>query len=155
MVINTPIKNLETLDTIEKKLCFVLPTDIGKLSMHIGNQKLNHMNMLLELTRRVNRMKENWEDNPFHDDMLYVVDGELLNHLIRVLNAFKNSPDLPETYNKVLTYILKSVIQCVNYPTGEVVDSEFDIEFEELLWQSGIRLPNPEDPNNQYPEEDL
>ena len=126
------------------------------------------MNILLEFTGRVNRMKENWEDRPFQDDMLYVVDGELLNHIIRVMKAFQRSPDLPEPYVKVLTYVIKSIIQCSNYPTGEVVDdfediedfeeSEWtswdEIEFEEFLWKSGITLPNPEDPNNQYPEED-
>ena len=102
-------------------------------------------------------MKKNWEDRPFQDDMLYVVDGELLNHIIRVMKAFQRSPDLPEPYVKVLTYVIKSIIQCSNYPTGEVVDDLTDIDeigFEEFLWRSGIRLPNPEDPNNQYPEED-
>jgi hypothetical protein len=101
-------------------------------------------------------MKNNWEDKPFDDHLLYVVDGELLNHMIKIMNAFKRSPDLPETYNKVLTYVIKSIIQCVNYPTGEAIseDDIDEIEFEELLWQAGIRLPNPDDPNNQYPEED-
>jgi len=100
----------------------------------------------------------NWEDKPFEDDMLYIVDGELLNHMLRVMKAFQKSPDLPEPYGKVLTYVIKSIIQCSNYPTGEVVDSGTnidEIDFEELLWKSGIRLPNPEDPNNQYPPEDL
>ena len=30
-------------------------------------------------------MKKNWEDKPFHDELLYVVDGELLNHMIMVM----------------------------------------------------------------------
>lgn len=103
-------------------------------------------------------MKMNWEDEPFHDDMLYVVDGELLNHMIRVMKAFQKSPDLPESYNQLLSYVIKSIIQCSNYPTGEVVDDSTnidEIEFEELLWRSGIRLPNSDDSNNQYPDEDL
>jgi len=104
-------------------------------------------------------MGKSWEDKPFHDELLYVVDGELLNHMIKIMKAFKRSPDLPETYDKVLTYVIKSIIQCSNYPTGESIqldniDDIDEIEFEEFLWQAGIRLPNPEDPNNQYPEED-
>ena len=48
--------------------------------------------MLLELTRRVNRMKKNWEDNPFHDDMLYVVDGELYHEFsVQGSTALNNS----------------------------------------------------------------
>jgi hypothetical protein len=52
--------------------------------------------------------------------------------------------------------MIKSIIQCSNYPTGE---STFDVDMDEIelenwLWEMGIRLPNPEDPNNQYPKED-
>ena len=55
--------------------------------------------------------------------------------------------------------MIKSIIQCSNYPTGEstfnVDDVDMDeIDFENWLWECGIKLPNPEDPNNQYPEED-
>ena len=104
-------------------------------------------------------MKKNWEDKPFHDDLLYVVDGELLNHMIKVMKVFKMSPEissiLPE-YRQVLSYMIKSIAQCSNYPTGEsTFDVDMDeIEFENWLWENGIKLPNPEDPNNQYPEED-
>ena len=104
-------------------------------------------------------MKKNWEDKPFHDELLYVVDGELLNHMITVMKVFKMSPEissiLPE-YRQVLNYMIKSIIQCSNYPTGEsTFDVDVDeIEFENWLWECGIKLPNPEDPNNQYPEED-
>ena len=73
-------------------------------------------------------MKKNWEDKPFHDDLLYVVDGELLNHMIKVMKVFKMSPEissiLPE-YRQVLNYMIKSIIQCSNYPTGE---STFDVD---------------------------
>ena len=35
------------------------------------------------------------------------------------------------------------------------VEEDLDyIEFENWLWKNGIRLPNPEDPNNPYPKED-
>ena len=104
-------------------------------------------------------MKKNWEDKPFHDDLLYVVDGELLNHMIKIMKVFKMSPEissiLPED-RQVLNYMIKSIIQCSNYPTGEsTFDVDVDeIEFENWLWECGIKLPNPEDPNNQYPEED-
>jgi hypothetical protein len=88
---------------------------------------------------------------PFIDEMLYVVDGELMNHMIKVCQAFgKHSPD----HQKVLNYMVKSIVQCSNYPTGEVNDKIDDIEFENWLWECGIRLPNPDDPDNQYPEED-
>ena len=99
-------------------------------------------------------MKKSWEDKPFHDHLLYVVDGELLNHMIRILKAFKSSPELPPAYDKVLNYVIKSIIQCVNYPTGEEVGGVDEIEFENWLWECGIKLPNDEDPNNQWPEED-
>ena len=108
---------------------------------------------------RIDEMKKNWEDKPFHDDLLYVVDGELLNHMIKIMKVFKMSPEissiLPE-YRQVLNYMIKSIIQCSNYPTGEsTFDVDMDeIEFENWLWECGIKLPNPEDPNNQYPEED-
>mgnify|MGYP003117658231 FL=1 len=48
----------------------------------------------------------------------------------------------------------KSIIQCSNYPTGEAKDEWDEIELENWLWDNGIRLPNSEDPNNPYPEED-
>ena len=101
-------------------------------------------------------MKKSWEDKPFHDHLLYVVDGELLNHMIKIMKAFKSSPELPPAYDKVLNYVIKSIIQCSNYPTGEsTFDVDMDeIEFENWLWECGIKLPNDEDPNNQWPEED-
>jgi len=104
-------------------------------------------------------MKQPWEDKPFDDGLLYVVDGELLNHMIKVIKVFKMSPEissiLPE-YRNVLNYMIKSIIQCSNYPTGESVpDVDMDeIELENWLWECGIKLPNPDDPDNQYPEED-
>ncbi len=109
----------------------------------------------------IDEMKKNWEDKPFDDGLLYVVDGELLNHMIKIMKVFKMSPEiasiLPE-YRQVLNYMIKSIIQCSNYPTGESafdVDVDVDeIEFENWLWECGIKLPNPDDPNNQYPEED-
>ena len=64
-------------------------------------------------------MKQSWEDKPLHDHLLYVVDGELLNHMIKIMSAYKMSPEL-----------------------------------ENWLWECGIKLPNPDDPDNQYPEED-
>ena len=67
---------------------------------------------------------------PFIDDMLYVVDGELMNHIV------------------------KSIIQCTNYPTGEVNGQIDDIDFEDMLWKLGIKLPNPNDPDNQYPDDE-
>ena len=79
--------------------------------------------------------------------------------MIKIMKVFKMSPEissiLPE-YRQVLNYMIKSIIQCSNYPTGEsTFDVDVDeIEFENWLWECGIKLPNPEDPNNQYPEED-
>ena len=102
-------------------------------------------------------MKKNWEDKPFQDHLLYVVDGELLNHMIKLMKAFKMSPELEMTlpqYEKVLNYMIKSIIQCSNYPTGEEAGEIDYIDFENWLWKCGIRLPNDEDPNNQWPEED-
>ena len=88
---------------------------------------------------------------PFIDEMLYVVDGELMNHMLKVCKAFgKHSPD----HQKVLNYMVKSIVQCSNFPTGEVNDEIDEIELENWLWECGIRLPNPDDPDNQYPEED-
>ena len=102
-------------------------------------------------------MKKSWEDKPFQDHLLYVVDGELLNHMIKLMKAFKLSPELEMTlpqYEKVLNYMIKSIIQCSNYPTGEEAGDVDYIEFENWLWECGIRLPNSEDPDNQWPEED-
>ncbi len=102
-------------------------------------------------------MKQPWEDKPFQDHLLYVVDGELLNHMIKLMKAFKLSPELEMTlpqYEKVLNYMIKSIIQCSNYPTGEEAGEIDYIDFENWLWKCGIRLPNDEDPNNQWPEED-
>ncbi len=102
-------------------------------------------------------MKKSWEDKPFQDHLLYVVDGELLNHMIKLMKAFKLSPELEMTlpqYEKVLNYMIKSIIQCSNYPTGEEAGDIDYIEFENWLWECGIKLPNDEDPNNQWPEED-
>ena len=102
-------------------------------------------------------MKKSWEDKPFQDHLLYVVDGELLNHMIKLMKAFKMSPELEMTlpqYEKVLNYMIKSIIQCSNYPTGEEAGEIDYIEFENWLWECGIKLPNDEDPNNQWPEED-
>ena len=102
-------------------------------------------------------MKKNWEDKPFKDHLLYVVDGELLNHMIRMMKAFKLSPELEMTlpqYEKILNFMIKSIKQCSNYPTGEEAGEIDEIELENWLWECGIKLPNDEDPNNQWPEED-
>ena len=92
------------------------------------------------------------KSKPFLDDMLYVVDGELMNHMLKICKAFcQHSRD----HQKVLNYMVKSIIQCTNYPTGEVINGELDdIDFEEMLWHLGITLPNPNDPNNQYPDDE-
>ena len=84
--------------------------------------------------------------------MLYVVDGELMNHMLKICKSFgQHSPD----HQKVLNYMVKSIIQCTNYPTGEVNNGELDdIDFEEMLWHLGIKLPNPNDPDNQYPDDE-
>ncbi len=100
---------------------------------------------------------KHWEDKPFIDEMLYVVDGELLNHIIKMLKAFKLSPELETTlpqYQKILNFMIKSIIQCSNFPTGEVNQEIDEIELENWLWECGIKLPNPDDPNNQYHEDD-
>ena len=52
---------------------------------------------------------KHWEDKPFIDEMLYVVDGELLNHIIKMLKAFKLSPELETTlpqYQKILNFMI-------------------------------------------------
>ena len=88
---------------------------------------------------------------PFIDDMLYVVDGELMNHMLQICKRFGTMN--PE-YDKVLNYMIKSIIQCTNYPTGEVNGQIDDIDFEDMLWKLGIKLPNPNDPDNQYPDDE-
>ena len=88
---------------------------------------------------------------PFLDDMLYVVDGELMNHMLKICKRFGSMN--PE-YEKVLNYMIKSIIQCTNFPTGEVSGELDDADFEEMLWHLGITLPNPNDPNNQYPDDE-
>ena len=101
--------------------------------------------------------KQPWEDKPFHDHLLYVVDGELLNHMIKMMKAFKLSPELEMTlpqYEKILNFMIKSIIQCSNYPTGEEVGEIDEIDLENWLWECGIKLPNDQDPDNQWPEED-
>jgi hypothetical protein len=109
-------------------------------------------------------MKRDWEAKPFIDEMLYVVDGQLLNHILKICKKFGSI--VPE-YEKVSKYMIKSIIQCSNYPTGEITGtdemdfeaSEFtswdEIAFEEFLWRSGIRLPNPDDIDNPYPDEEI
>ena len=102
-------------------------------------------------------MKKSWEDKPFQDHLLYVVDGELLNHMIKLMKAFKLSPELEMTlpqYEKILNFMIKSIIQCSNYPTGEEVGEIDEIDLENWLWECGIKLPNDQDPDNQWPEED-
>ena len=88
---------------------------------------------------------------PFLDDMLYVVDGELMNHMLKICKQFGNMN--PE-FDTVLNYMIKSIIQCTIYPTGEVNGELDDIDFEEMLWHLGITLPNPNDPNKQYPDDE-
>ena len=89
--------------------------------------------------------------NHFEDNLLYVVDGELLNHMVRILRKFK---EIRPEHKQVLDYMRKSIIQCSNHPTGGATDQWDEIELENWLFGMGIRLPNPEDPNNPYPEED-
>jgi len=89
----------------------------------------------------------------FQDDLLYVVDGELMNQLIKLPSAL-DLIDAKKKKKKVLGYFIKSLIQVSNHPTGEVKGELDYIEFENWLWKNGIRLPNEEDPNNPYPKED-
>lgn len=98
----------------------------------------------------------NFFEKPFDDELLYVVDGELLNHMVKLLGALDIIDEKDTNKQKVLRYLLKSIIQCSNYPTGEARENdELDyIEFENMLWEMGIRLPNEEDPRSQYPKED-
>ena len=97
-------------------------------------------------------MKGDWEDKPFIDEMLYVVDGELLNHMLKIC---KKLGTMHPKYENVMNHMIKSIIQCSNYSTGEVNNGELDdIDFEEMLWHLGIRLPNPNDPDNQYPDDE-
>ena len=98
------------------------------------------------------------EYEPFDDNLLYTVDGELMNQILKLLRAL----DIIEQGQKgshhrgVLKYMVKSIIQVSNWPTGEAVDDDdMDyIELENWLWKNGIKLPNDEDPNNPYPNED-
>jgi len=102
------------------------------------------------------------KSKPFLNDMLYVVDGELLNHMLKICKRFgtmnlkicKRFGTMNPEYDKVLNYMIKSIIQCTNYPTGEVNGQIDDIDFEDMLWKLGIKLPNENDPNNPYPDED-
>ena len=94
----------------------------------------------------------NWEDKPFDDGLLYVVDGELMNHILKLLRAL-DLVDAGANKEKVLRYLIKSIIQVSNYPTGESTDELDYIELENWLWKNGIRLPNDEDPRNPYPNE--
>ena len=87
----------------------------------------------------------------FYNNLLYVVVGELLNHMVKIMDKFQQ---IRPEHKKVLNYMKKSIIQCSNYPTGEAKDEWDEIELENWLWDNGIRLPNSEDPNNPYPEED-
>ncbi len=97
------------------------------------------------------------EKEPFDDNLLYTVDGELMNQVLKLLRAL----DIIERGTKgshhrgVLRYMIKSIIQVSNWPTGEGIDDDdLDyIEFENWLWRNGIRLPNDEDPQNPYPNE--
>ena len=41
---------------------------------------------------------------PFEDNLLYVVDGELLNHMIRILQKFT---DIRPEHKQVLNYMKK------------------------------------------------
>ena len=108
-------------------------------------------------TERVYKRQMN-EREPFDDNLLYTVDGELMNQVLKLLRAL----DIIEKGTKgshhrgVLRYMIKSIIQVSNFPTGESVDDDdIDyIEFENWLWKNGMRLPNDEDPNNPYPNED-
>ena len=98
-------------------------------------------------------MKGDWEDKPFIDEMLYVVDGELLNHMLKIC---KELGTMHPKYENVMNHMIKSIIQCSNYSTGEVNNGELDdIDFEEMLWHLGIRLPNPNDTDNQYPDDEI
>ena len=84
---------------------------------------------------------------PFIDEMLYMVDGELMNHMLKICKKFgKTNPE----YQRVLDYMIKSIIQCINYPTGEVNNELDEIELEYMLWKFGIKLSNLNDPNNPY-----
>jgi len=66
---------------------------------------------------------------PFMDEMLYVVDGELMNHMLKICKRFGSMN--PE-YEKVLNYMIKSIIQCTNFPTGEVSGELDDADYEEM-----------------------
>tara|TARA_B100002019_G_scaffold247326_1_gene225668 strand:+ start:779 stop:1090 length:312 start_codon:yes stop_codon:yes gene_type:complete len=97
------------------------------------------------------------EKKPFDDKLLYVVDGELMNHILKLLRALDiiEKGQRGKHHRGVLKYMIKSIIQVSNHPTGESLEEDLDyIEFENWLWENGMRLPNDEDPNNPYPNED-
>ena len=44
------------------------------------------------------------KSKPFIDDMLYVVDGELLNHMLKICKRFGSMNPEYENYNPYATY---------------------------------------------------
>ena len=71
----------------------------------------------------------------FEDDLLYVVDGELMNQLIKLLSALDVIDAGPEK-QKVLGYFIKAIIQVSNHPTGEAKDELDYIEVNDNLSRS-------------------
>ena len=56
------------------------------------------------------------EREPFDDNLLYTVDGELMNQVLKLLTDIIEKGQRGTHHRGVLRYMIKSIIQVSNFP---------------------------------------
>ena len=67
-------------------------------------------------------MKKNnpLDDELFDEEMLYVIDGELMNKTIKVLQITGTMDTPPKDFRGLYKFLVKALKQISNNPTGEI-----------------------------------
>ena len=89
-------------------------------------------------------MKKNnpLDDELFDEEMLYVIDGELMNKTIKVLQITGTMDTPPKDFKGLYHFLVKALKQISNNPTGEVRGKINDIDFDQFLFDLGLFRKN-------------
>ena len=78
------------------------------------------------------------DDDLFDEQMLYVIDGELMNKTIKVLQITGTMDTPPKDFHGLYKFLVKALKQISNNPTGEIRGQINDIDFDKFLFDLGL-----------------
>ena len=78
------------------------------------------------------------DDDLFDEQMLYVIDGELMNKTIKVLQITGTMDTPPKDFHGLYKFLVKALKQISNNPTVEIRGQINDIDFDKFLFDLGL-----------------